>query len=167
MQLRRFAMRSSTLFALIVVVLAGAASAQPKQEEISGRVRLAHERAEKSDAPRSSSQWVELASPTPAKHGTEFIVVGEHAGPFSQLRIDPTKGRTNVRTVKVFFSDGTTKSVVLDRAVSAKRKQPVYVDLGTGKSIDRIVVTTETHTRGEYAVFGTGARAGEAVVSTR
>ena len=167
MQLRRFAMRSSTLFALIVVGHVSVATAEPKQEEISGRVRLEDKPAEKSDAPRASSEWVELASPTPAKHGTEIIVVGDNAGVFAQLRIDATRGRTSVRKVKVFFSDGDTKTVRLDRMLTAKRARSAYVDLGTGKPIDRIIVMTETHTSGEYAVFGTGARASETVVGTR
>lgn len=160
-------MRCPTLFTLIVAATATAASAEPKQEEISGRVSLNENDGTKSDEPRPPSDWVELATPTPAKHGTEFIVVGREAGTFSKLRVEATTGRTNLRKVKVFFDDGTTKTVLIDKALSAKRRKSALVELGNAKSIDRIVVTTETHTRGEYAVYGSGGIAPSGVVSSR
>lgn len=160
-------MKSSTVFALIVAGHVGIAYAQPKQEEISGRVSLDDPATDNSDGVRSSSEWVELATPTPANHGTEYIIVGADAGTFSQLRLAPASGRTNVVRVKVFFADGDTKTVRVDRTLSTKRKKSAYVDLGAPRTIDRIAVTTETHTKGTYAVYGTGMRAGETVVGTR
>lgn len=160
-------MKSSTVFALIVAGHVGTAYAQPKQEEISGRVGLDDPATDNSDGVRSSSDWVALATPTPASHGTEYIIVGADAGTFSQLRLAPASGRTNVVKVKVFFADGDAKTVRLDRTLSTKRKKSAYVDLGSPKPIDHIVITTETYTNGTYAVYGTAMRAGVTVVGTR
>jgi hypothetical protein len=166
MQQRRFAMRSSALFTVIILGAATAVSAEPKQEETSGRVRLDDDQNnKKADAPRQPGDWVELASPTPAKHGTEFVIVGKDAGAFAKLRIDPAKGRTIVRKVKVFFANGKVKTVQLDKVVSQKSK-PLFVELGDPKLIDQIVVTTETHTKGQYAIYGS-AEVGSGVVSSR
>ncbi len=136
----------------MVVTASTIAAAEPKQEEISGRVSLNEKDAPRADALRQSSDWVELASPTPAKHGTEFVIVGTSAGAFSKLRVDATKGRTNVRTVKVFFTDGNVKTVRLDKALRQGRS--ATVELGEPRTIERVVVTTETHTKGEYALYG-------------
>jgi hypothetical protein len=163
MQQRRLAMRSSTLFALIVLGAATTASAEPKQEETSGRVRL-EEPNPKADEPRQPSDWIEIASPTPAKHGTEFVIVGKEAGTFAKLRIDPAKGKTIVRKVKVFFDDGKVKTVRVDKTLTSKSK-PAFIDLGDPKFIDRLVIVTETHTKGEYAVYGSSEAGG--VVSSR
>lgn len=146
-------MRSPTLFALIVLGSVSAASAQPKQEETSGRVSL-KEKDAKANAPRQAGDWVQLATPTPAKHGTEFVVVGKEAGYFSKLRLDAAKGKTIVRRVKVVFDDGKTKNIQLDRVLSAAGNRSAVVDLGDSRAIDRIVVTTETETNGEYAIYG-------------
>lgn len=148
---------------MIVVAASSTAAAEPKQEETSGRVSINENSDPKADTPRQPGQWVELASPTPAKHGTEFVIVGKEAGTFAKLRVDATKGRTNVRKVKVFFADGTEKSVHLDKAL--KSGKSAQVDLGADKAIDRIVVVTETHTKGEYAVYGASGTGG--VVGSR
>jgi hypothetical protein len=157
-------MRSSTLFTVIALGVATAASAQPKQEETSGRVRLDDD-DQKQSAPRQPGDWVELASATPAKHGTEFVLVGRDAGAFSKLRIDPAKGKTIVRKVKVFFTDGKVKTVRVDKIVS-EGKGPALIELGDPRAIDRIVVNTETHTAGQYAVYGS-SEVGTGAVGTR
>ena len=150
---------------VIVIAAGGAASAEPKQEETSGRVRLDEKQSKKADEPRQPGDWVELASPTPAKHGTEFVIVGKEAGAFAQLRIDPAKGKTIVRKLKVFFVDGGVKTVRMDKVVS-QGKQPAVVQLGDAKTIDRIVITTETHTNGQYAIYGS-SEVGGGVVGKR
>ncbi len=157
-------MRSPLLFALMVAGSVTAASAEPKQEEISGRVSLNEIADQKSDA-REPGEWVELATPTPAKHGTEFIMVGENAGVFSKLRIDATTGRTYLVRVKVYFDDGEAKTVRLERALHPTRNPSAIVDLGEPRPIDRVVITTETHTKGTYALYGSSS--GEEVVGSR
>jgi hypothetical protein len=151
-------MRSSTLFALIVLGAAGTASAEPKQEETSGRVRLEDNPNPEADAPRQPSDWVEVASPTPAKHGTEYVIVGKEAGTFARLRLDAAKGKTIVRKVKVFFGDGSVKTVRVDKTLT-KQGKPAFIVLGDPKFIDRLVIVTERHTKGEYAVYGSSGTA--------
>jgi len=141
-----------------------AASAEPKPEEISGRVSL-NENIDQKPAAREPGEWIELATPTPAKHGTEFIMVGKSAGELSKLRIDATSGRTYLVRVKVYFDDGKAKTVRLDRALHPKRNPSALVDLGEPKLIDRVVITTETHTKGKYALYG--ASSGEELVGSR
>lgn len=152
-------MRSSALFATFVLGAAATASAEPKQKEISGRVRLTEKPADPSAADRPAG-WIELASPTPARHGTEFVVVGEEAGDFVRLRVDAAKGRTILRKVKVFFIDGTTKTVQVDRILSTNGKKSATVELGGAKAIDRIVITTEPDTSGEYVLYGSSGSDG-------
>ncbi|HEY5944995.1 MAG TPA: hypothetical protein VIV40_05860 [Kofleriaceae bacterium] len=131
------------------------AAAQPKQEETSGRVSLNEKQNKKANAPRHPGDWVELASPTPAKHGTEFVVIGKEAGYFSKLRVDAAKGKTIVRKVKVFFDDGKVKNVEINKTLTEGKW--TIVDLGDTKAIDRIVITTEPDTSGEYAIYGSSA----------
>src|SRR5262245_11507803 len=117
-------MKSSALFAVMVLGTAATVSAQPKREappkhdEAGGRVRLNESTDQNPDAGRAPSDWVELASPTPAKHGTEFVMIGKEAGAFSKLRFDAAKGKTIVRKVKVFFDDGKVKTIDVDTIVS-------------------------------------------------
>ena len=139
-------MRSSALFTVVFAGATAVASAQPRQEETSGRV------GHKEKAPQRPAEWIEIASPTPASHGTEFVVVGgADAGYFSQLRIDAQKGRTIVRKVKVYFTDGTIKTKRVDRTIRGDKF--VQIDLGEAKAIDRVAITTDTHTDGQYVVW--------------
>jgi hypothetical protein len=154
-------MRFTSLFAVFLVGAVGSATAQPKQEETSARVRL-NDKA--GVAPRAPSAWVELASPTPAKHGTEFILVDEDAGGFGKLRLDAVKGAVPVKQVRVVFADGTTRSYRLDKRIDAKRHTSLYVDLRTTQNISQIVVVTDPRSRGEYAVYGSGTGG---VIATR
>src|SRR5512143_99902 len=136
-------MRSSPLLALFLVGASSLAVAQPKTEETSGRVSIREPKAPATDAPRLPGTWIEIASPTPAKHGTEFVVVGgTDAGVFSQLRIDASKGRTAVRQVRVLFADGTRKVYPVGRTISDKGKKYELVDLGTTKAIDQVIIKT-------------------------
>ncbi len=163
-------MKCSALFTAVVLGAAATVSAQPKQEaapkqeENGERVRLDDKKKMDKQTVAAPADWIELASPTPAKHGTEFVIVGKKLGAFSRLRLDAAKGKTIVRTVKIYFDDGKPKFVQVDTILSDKGRKSTFVELGDPKTIDRIVVNTETHTAGEYAIFGTS---GDGVVSTR
>ena len=141
-------MRSSALFTVVLVGAGTVASAQPRQEETSGRISY---KQQTPAPPRRPAQWVQLATPTPARHGTEFIVIGKDAGYFSQLRVSAVQGSTVVRRVKVIFADGTTKTMEVDRSIGGQRS--AQIDLREAKAIDRVVVTTDA-TNGEYAIYG-------------
>ena len=159
MQERRFAMKTSVLFALLVVGAATqTAAAQPKTEETTERVSLSDKDAPaKRTAARRPSEWVELASATPAKHGQEFIVVGRDAGTFDKLRLEAGKGKVIVLRVKVTFTDGTTKVYMIDKRLDAKRRRSTVIDLKTDQPIERIVVKTETYTNGAYTLYGSSS----------
>ncbi len=143
-------------FAIVLVATAGVAAAQPKQEENNERVRYGDLDRPKHDAARDEGGWKQLATPTPVKHGTEFIEVGGDQGNFDKLRVDAEKGRVVVRRVKIFFEDGKQQNVELDRVLDAKHRS-AEIDLKTGKPIDRVVVTTEPHGGGAYSLYGSSS----------
>ncbi len=158
-------MRTTTIFAIIIVGTVAPATAEPKREETSGRVSLNDKAGDPSDdAPRAPSAWVELASPTPAKHGTQYIIVGADQGGFGKLRVDAVKGAVPVKQVRVTFSDGKTKAFRISKRLDAKRQKSLYVDLPTTKEIDQVVVVTDARSRGQFAVYGSGTGG---VIATR
>ena len=135
------------------------ATAQPKQEETSGRVSLKEKAPDnpKEDAPRSPSQWIELASSTPAKHGTNYVIVGREAGGFGKLRIDAVKGGgIPIKQVRVSFTDGSSKTYRVNKRIDTQRQKSVFVDLPTTQAIDQVVIVTDRRSTGEYALFGSG-----------
>jgi hypothetical protein len=176
-------MKTSVVFVSILVgatSLAAAEPAQPKPpkqqsvapkpDEASGRVSYVEPKNgtdTKQEAPRATGEWIEVATPTPASHGNEFIMVGDDAGSFSQLFITPAKGTTVVRRVRVYFKDGTDKRYTVDTAINKKGHKVAIVDLKAPRHIHHIVVTTESG-KGEYAVYGaSGASPSGGVVSSR
>jgi hypothetical protein len=106
---------------------------------------------------RAPTDWIEVATPTPARHGTEFIGVGAQAGPLATLRITPSSGRVIIMKVKVVFEDG--KPLVLkQRAILDARRKAFVVALDEPRVIHHIEVTTDTRTDGAYAVFGSATQ---------
>ena len=153
MQYVRIAMKSSAVFTLILVGAVATASAQPEPAEPSGRVSYTDqaEAAQPAAAQQTAGGEVQLADPTPASHGTEFIVVGKDAGSFSQLRLAATNGKVIVHRVRIFFADGTQRAIDVDAALSGNRD--ARLDLKTPREIDHITVSTEPG-RGTYALYG-------------
>lgn len=147
-------MKSPALFTLILVGAAATAAAEPKQEQSSGRVSLKDDGQGSRAAPRSESGWIELADPSTVKHGTTHVMVGKEAGTFGKLRIDAAKGKVVVERVKVYFEDGSAKTYRVGKRLSARGTKSTLVELKTTKPIDRVLVTTQRHTRGEFALYG-------------
>jgi hypothetical protein len=139
------AMRIPSVFAIVLLAAAGTATAEPE------RVRYGDAKAPDKKPAADEAGWTQLATPTPASHGTEFMVVGKELGPFGKLRIDADKATVIVRRVKIYFDDGKTKVVQVDKAIAPKKS--TEIDLKTPGPIDHIVVTTESG-RGEYALYG-------------
>jgi hypothetical protein len=153
MQERRFVMRISAGFALILAAATGVATAQPKHEETARRVTL-----DEGSAPvRLPRGWVELATNTPVTHGTEYLMVGAEAGRFDKLRIDAAQGKVVVLRAKVYFDDGTMKLFALDKHLDPKHSRSAVLDLAQPRSIDRVVITTESSTNGAYALYGSSS----------
>ncbi|HTL32501.1 MAG TPA: hypothetical protein VL326_05230 [Kofleriaceae bacterium] len=157
-------MRASALLSVLLLGT-GVAAADTKPETDVGRVQLQDQQTP--PKPRAPSQWLELADATPAKHGTEFFVVGAQQGSFSRLRIEAAKGRTNVKRVTVVFVDGTKKTYKVDATVFEKGRKFAEIDLGMNKPIEQLVVTTDRFPKGEYALYGSSGGGSGSAVSSR
>jgi hypothetical protein len=143
-------MRLSAGFTFVLVGAATVASAQPGPDETTERIRYGDHGNTRRDT--NADDWVQLATPTPASHGTEFIVVGKEQGAFAQLRID-ADGKVMVRRVKIYFDDDKQQTVVLERNLGDKRRS-VTIPLVSPQEIDRVVVTTDSSSKGSYSVYG-------------
>ena len=135
----------------VIAMAATTATAQPTREEAGGRVSYIV--PQRKPTPPSEVHWIELASPTPVKHGTEFIIVGADAGRLSQLRVDAYAGTVILLRLRVFAHDGTVQTMRLGRTLDRTHKS-VVIDLFPWTAIDQIAITTETRTQGKYTVYG-------------
>lgn len=109
---------------------------------------------------RDASSWTELASPTPASHGREYIAVD---GRYTLLRVDAVAGRPSVRAVRIRYKDGTERAVRIDRVLGTRAAPSAYIELRGLKEIDHLVVIT-ARSRATYAVYAT---ASPSTVATR
>ena len=124
----------------LLLAVASTVSAAPAKDETAERVSY-NDRDKPSAAP--ADDWVELASPTPAKHGRTFITVDAR---YTQLKIDVHKGNPVLRTVRVVFADGK------QRVVKLKHKRSQVIDLGGARAIEHIVVASDSRSKGTYTV---------------
>ncbi len=136
--------------ALIILMAATPSVADPKTETVE-RVRYDNKRPPPRANARPADGAIELASPTPARHATEYIFVDTGLGPFDRLRVDAT-GKVVIQRIKVYFADGTRKVIPVAKTLVANRTSTTIV-LGHDAPIERIVVDTEP-TRGSYSVHG-------------
>ncbi len=146
-------MRVTPLLAFVALVATSAATAGP--DESSHRVTMHPERPR---APSSDHGWVKLATPTPTKFGTEYIVVGGEAGWFRTLRIEVSSGTVMVRHVRLISGDHLKKAFRVDRLLDA-RHPVAYIDLDALRLIDQIAVTTDRSPRGAYTLYASSRRA--------
>jgi hypothetical protein len=130
--------------------LAAICATQSAYADVDERVRM--DQYEHHRHRRSDQDWVTLATPTPSRNGTEFIVVGRQAGWFRTLRIEAVSGRVFVRKLDV-YSGRFRRSYRLDAWLDASHPT-LYVDLGKPWLIDQLAVTTARWTRGAYSVQG-------------
>lgn len=141
-------MTKTAISSLFLAIAASAVSAAPVKDETAERVSYTEPEEEKADSPEG---WVELASPTPAKHGRTYITVD---GRYAQLRVDRHKGRPIVKTVRIVYSDGKQRTVKID-----SRKRSSVIDLAVGSTIEHIVVTADQRSKGSYTVMAMPAEA--------
>lgn len=145
-------MRTSAITALLLAGAASVVSAAPgtpPKQETAERVTYSAD----SKGPARTDDWVELASPTPARHGREFITVD---GRYVQLRIDAHAGRPVVQSVRVVYADGTQRVVKVRRALAGKRAT-ARIDLDPARAIAHVVVVTDWRSKGTYTVRGAPA----------
>ena len=149
-------MRSIHIFIPLLAVAAGTATAQPK-EESGNRVRIMAPKSK----PKASNGWIELASPIPAWHGTEFIIVPPETGSVPQLRVDALDGTVIVLRARIYYTGGKVQTMELGRRLDPRHKSTL-IDLPAAKKIDEIALTTETYTRGTYALYAASSELGVA-----
>ena len=152
--------------AILAAILATSltAAAQPKLESVAPnhtestwRVSLQDnkkKKAQKVVKVRQAWDWFEVGDATPAKHGTVFFVVADDARQVGKLRIDAIKGKLVVRRLRLHFVDGTMRTFAVNKALDDRRARSTVIELGGIKTIERVVVTTDVHSNGEYAIFG-------------
>jgi hypothetical protein len=143
-------MKVPTVVALVLAVtLSGSSSAQPREEEDVRPVPYGHAQPQF----RHDGDWVKLATPTPTRFGTEWIILGRDLGAFRTLKIQATSGTVHLRRVRVEFSNGRVTTFRVDRWL-ARRRPDALIDLGAARYIDRIAVTTTRVPAGHYVVYG-------------
>ena len=160
LQHRPFTMRSAIVTYVLLATSAPMAAASPERGETTERISY-NQNARPQQAtppdPATSRGWVELASPTPASHGREFIEVGADAGTFSQLRIAAASGRPEIHAVRIEYEDGSRRVFRVDRVVD-KRRGPATLDLRGARQIKQIVVSTDRASSGSYVLEATTAQ---------
>lgn len=144
-------MKISLGFALLLVANASAVSAAPEKQENTERVSYSDQAGDPA-AQLDDDGWVELATPTPASHGREYVTVDADAGTFRQIKLTAASGRPFVEAVRIRFADGKQRVVQLDRRLAAHR--PATIDLRGDKQISQIVVDTRGGQKATYGVFG-------------
>ncbi len=149
--------------ALLAVLVAGSSSlvaAAPAPRESTARVSYTDLNPPAPDDAGAQDGWIELASPTPASHGREFITV-EGDNSFTRLRIAAATGRPIVRTVRVYYKDGTSRVVRVDKVLDKRRNSVAIVDLRGAHAIDQVIVNTERDSKGTYTVHAELEKAGD------
>ena len=150
-------MKILAISGLLLAAFALPVSAAPSKDETAERVSYTSEAPAKKSPTNPEGDWVELASPTPARHGKEFITVD---GRYAQLRIDAAQGRPKIKSVRILYANGKERIVRVGRTLAGKQKTAV-VDL-SGAPIEHIVVETNPSAGGKYTVTGVPVSSGVA-----
>lgn len=139
------------VLACILVAATATATANPGPAGYDERVPygVRHERV----GPR---EWVQLASATPTRFGTEYFILPRDTGWVRTLRIDALSGTVVVRRIDYVSRDHVARTIVVDRRLD--RFHPTaYVDLGVPRRLEQLVVTTNRRPAGTYAIYGSPA----------
>jgi len=146
-------MRTTALTFVIVTTAASFVSAAPAREETTGRISYNEHRKPVKIALDRQPGWVELASPTPASHGREFILVGANAGALTQLRLTAASGHPEIHLVRVEYEDGSHRVFEVGRVLDG-RHRPAYLDLRGAREVRQIIVTSDRRSLGSYLLEG-------------
>ena len=144
------------LVALMVAASSSIASAQPTtqpREERGGRVPFGRWRAKPPTPPPRTGDWIKLATPTPTRFGTEWIMLGQSAGAFRALRIEAVSGTVHLRVVRVELTGGKMATFNVDQWLDARHPN-TRIDLGSAVYIDHLAITTDRVPAGSYVVYG-------------
>ncbi|MCX5747669.1 MAG: hypothetical protein NT062_34830 [Proteobacteria bacterium] len=138
---------------LAAVTLSSAPAMSQPREEYSTRVPYDGRLIRPPAPQRRAGAWVMLATPTPTRFGTEWIVPASTAGPCRTLRIEATTGTVYLRWVRVEYVNGKSRMFRLEQWLSRARPTAL-IDLGAPQLIQRIIVTPARMPAGMYAVHG-------------
>ena len=157
-------MRAHLLLVLSLLAASSApALAQPEEDGARVPFRGHGERYRPS---RTERDWLRIASPTPTKFGTQFIIIGRDLGTFRSLRVDAVAGTVVLRRVRVLTHGGDWKTMNVRRRLD--RAHPsFYIDLGVATPIAQLVITTDPRVNGTYAIYGSSGRIAPVLVAQR
>lgn len=149
-------MRVPSLLAYVLAATAATATAGgTSRESIDERVPYTNH-PEHYRRPTIHYDWVRLATPTPTRFGTEYLVIDPSVGPMRTLRFEVTSGTVVLRRVQVMR--GRFHRTIQVQARLDRWHPVAYVDLGTPQYIDQLAVTTDRWPRGSYVVHGSYGR---------
>jgi hypothetical protein len=160
-------MKPSILLALVAAVASSVAHAEPREER-GGRVPFTEPSRSRIPAPPPRvGDWVALATPTPTRFETEWIVVGRAAGAFRTVRIQTTAGIVHLRSVRIELPTGKVMMFAAEHWLDARHPN-ADIDLGAPRYIAHIAVTTARMPAGAYTVFGAaGLSPAEQMIAAR
>jgi hypothetical protein len=156
-------MRAHLLLVLgLLAATTAPAIAQPEEDGSRVPFRGSGERYRRS---RSEHDWVRIASPTPTKFATEYIVIGKDAGVFRSLRIEAVSGTVVLRRVLVLTHRYAMKTFNVRRRLDT-RHPSFYIDLDGVTRIEQIVITTDPRVAGSYAIYGSAGHTAPVLVAS-
>jgi hypothetical protein len=95
-------------------------------------------------------RWMALGRAYSAQPQHQFVLGRER---LSKLRIEGVRGEPVIQSITVEFGDGSTQAV--DLGMRLPRGTGEVIDLNGGvRRIHRVIVYTDTRSRGAYALYG-------------
>ncbi|MBL9013748.1 MAG: hypothetical protein JNL83_06210 [Myxococcales bacterium] len=146
-------MKVATLVAMLAIAASSTAGNAQPREERGGRVPYGPNWRPRPPAAAPRAGWVTLATPTPTRHGTEWIFLDDSTGPLRVLRIQATSGTVHLKQVRVDLASGKVLTFSADRWLD-RRRPNTRIDLGALHYVDRITITTARRPVGSYVVYG-------------
>ncbi len=140
------------IVAVLVLAATSISGAQPREER-GGRVPYGPRMRPRPAPPPRTGDWVRLATPTPTRHGTEWIVLDPRTSEFRALRIEATSGTVHLRRVRVEFANGQVSTFHVGQRLTHRRPN-ARIDFGVRRHVERIAITTARSPAGTYVVYG-------------
>jgi hypothetical protein len=151
-------MRRIALLTAIAIAAPVAAFAQPSRVEVRDRdaqVTWTRDRYDRYDDSRWSrdfrGRWAPIARNYNTSTDRQFIKLrGEQ---FRRIRIQGVRGRPVIQKIAIEFMNRETQAIDLDMRL--RRGEGEVIDLQGGeRRINRIIVYTDTRSRGSYSLYG-------------
>ena len=134
----------SACFVLATTAVMPAAHADKQSTEPRSRVNI-------KDLAKPDTGWIELADPTPANHGREFITVDEDTRPVVRLRLAAHSGRPKIHSIQIDTDDGKQRVIRINKVLG---KKPYDVTLRGARKLVRLMVVSEGNAKATYTLYG-------------